>query len=368
MDPLEEQQNKNKIDAELKAAVNKELSAFMNPQTGETLPINPISPETLKNPIDPSEKIPSSIVSESALNTLQPQPQNRPIIRTYKSDVEERMQAGHISSINIAVAENEKMRSGMRTGILADEKKSKINKNVLIISLVLLIGGVLAIFIPLFLVQKQNAPAPVPVETVPSGAIITTELEEKINIKDIDLSNFNTIMQQRVDQSATSLGQIKNIYLTKGTGTSETLISASEFLSFMKAHVTDEMANTLRMQYMFGMHNYNGNQRFLILKIGAYDTAFSGMLKWEQNLWQDFKEIFELKDVDATSTPNFGIEIKTFQDATYDNKDARIVKDNLGNIIFLYSIIDDNTVVITTSVDTLRELIDRVGRSRAVTQ
>ena len=119
---------------------------------------------------------------------------------------------------------------------------------------------------------------------------------------------------------------------------------------------------------MFGMHNYNGNQTFLILKVGSYDTSFSGMLKWETNLWQDFKELFNLKSDMPVSDNSYAIEVKKFQDATFDNKDCRIVKDSSGNIVFLYSIIDENTIVITTNTGTLREIISRINKARVVTQ
>jgi hypothetical protein len=120
---------------------------------------------------------------------------------------------------------------------------------------------------------------------------------------------------------------------------------------------------------MFGLYNYNGNQRFLILKVGDYDTAFSGMLSWETDLWQNFKELFELPDNSAlySSSSTLSTAIK-FQDYTIDNKDCRVVEDYSGNIVFLYSIIDQNTIVITTSINTLEEIINRVSKARVVTQ
>ena len=92
------------------------------------------------------------------------------------------------------------------------------------------------------------------------------------------------------------------------------------------------------------------------------------MLQWETNLWQDFKELFSLKSDNSTPDASFGIEIKKFQDGTFNNKDCRLIKDVSGNIIFLYSIIDENTIVITTSTDTLKEIINRVSKARVITQ
>ena len=288
-------------------------------------------------------------------------------IRTYKSDVEETIQTSHLSSINMAIAENKKMMGQVKqTGI--EEKKAGINKNILIISVVLIFGGILTFFIPKLLIQIQYGAKPTPVETVSSKPIMTVDLEDKINIKDINLNRVNTTLKERVDQSATQLGQIKNIYLTEGEGTAEKLITSSKFLELIGANVPSEILRTLKDPYMFGLHNYNGNQRFLILKVGSFDASFSGMLYWETNLWQDFKELFNLKTEDSTSTSQFSVEIKKFQDATFNNKDCRVVKNSEDNIVFLYSIIDENTVVITTSTDTLKEIINRISKARVVTQ
>jgi hypothetical protein len=268
----------------------------------------------------------------------------------------------------MALAENRKM-MGKISQTDIEVKKTKINKNILIISLVLIIGGILTFLIPNFLIQMEYGEKEPPIETVSSKPIMTVDVEEKMNIKDINLNRVSTTLKERVEQSSTRLGQIKNIYLTEGEGVEEKLISSSHFLNLIKATVPAEIQRTLKDPYMFGLHNYNGNQTFLVLKVGSYDTTFSGMLYWETNLWQDFKEIFNLSSDNITSTTSsFVIEVKKFQDSTFNNKDCRVVKNSSGEIIFLYSIIDENTIVITTSTDTLKEIINRVSKARIVTQ
>jgi hypothetical protein len=348
-------------DLKTKEAVANQLDSFINPTDA-----------TKKNNINAVSYYAGSEIKTEPLvkitNIPEPQKQIRPIVRTYKSDVEETIQTSHISSINIALAESRK-KLGQAGKTELEEKKTKMNKNILIISIVLIFGGILTFLIPKLLIQIQYAPKPTPVETVSSKPIMTVDLQEKINIKDINLSRISTTLKERIQQSSTQLGQIKNYYLTEGVGTDEKLITSGNFLNLINANVPSEIQRTLKDSYMFGSHNYNGNQSFLILKIGSYDTAFSGMLNWETRLWQNFKELFNLQDSGiATDTNPFAIETKKFQDATFNNKDCRIVKDNNGNIIFLYSFIDDNTIVITTSVDTLKEIINRVSKARVITQ
>lgn len=350
---MEDQENKNidptNSEVKIKEAINDELSNYMNPEK-EKLTEN--KDGVIKNPLEKPKY-------------------TRPIIRTYRSDAEETIKSGHISSINIAIAESNRMLKGSQNTqqIDPEEKKIKINKTFVIISIILILGGALSIGIPYLLVNIKDGQEKV-VEKDISKSIITPDLIEKININDLNLNRVATTLKERVDQSSTKLGQIKNIYLTDGKDTSEEIITSTKFLSLIKASIPDEIQRTIKSQYMFGMHNFDGNQRFLILKTGSYDVTFAGMLSWENDLWQDFKEIFSLKsddNIDSSEENSIGIEIKKFQDAIFNNKDCRVVRNQAGEIIFLYSVIDKNTVIITTNVNTLREIINRINKT-SITQ
>jgi len=356
----------NVVDSKLKEALNDELTSFMNPKIGKNTGGN-----TAQTTPIPTQSRPNFYNLE---NEISSRIQNKPVVRTYKSDVEETIQAGHLSSVNIAMSQSRKMMQGVTT---PPQTKSslKINLNVLILSIVLVVGGLSAIFVPYLLIQRQNTPAPIPETNTSPQNIMTVDLEEKINTKDINLKRVNSTLKERVQQSNTSLGQIKNIFLTEGEGSDETIITSEKFLSLIKANIPPEISRTLRPEYMFGLHNFNGNQEFLILKVGSYDVAFSGMLSWETDLWQNFKEIFDLQSretisqTNATSTTNvLGIEMKRFQDATFFNRDSRVVRNNSGKIIFLYSIVNENTIIITTSIDTFKEIVARITRANIITQ
>jgi hypothetical protein len=343
MDTDEKNIEENNVNPELKNAVGNELSSYINP-VSKTEAMTP-SPE--QTPVQ----------------------RMAPIIRTFKGDVEETIQNNHLSSINIALAENKKMMERIQSAE-KEQKVEKKNLTMIIITSVLVIGGILAITIPIFLINRQTNNQKSTTEIAPSEDIITADSEEKINLADIDLSRVAKTLSERVDQSSVRLGSIKDIYLTEGQGADEKVIGANKFLTLIKSHIPASILRTLGSSYMFGTHNFNGNQRFLIITFGSYDNAYSGMLSWEVDLWNDFKDIFALDDgsINNASTSNFGITVKTFQDAVYGNKDSRVVKDSKGKVLFLYSIINKNTAVITTSSDTLKEIISRVNNARVVTQ
>jgi hypothetical protein len=361
---MEEEENKNQInpiDEKMKKEVENQLDSFINPEEQKpdsTLNTFYSNPKTEGEPLIKIKDLPE--IEEKK------EERTRPIIRTYKSDVEGSIQTNHLSSINIALAENRR-RFGSAQETKLEEKHNTINKTIIIMSILLVLGGVATIIIPQILIQLQYGTKNIPTETFPSRPIMTVDVEEKLNLKDINIERLGTTLKERVDQSSTRLGQIKNIFLTEGEVEMETLISAQKFLELIKVNMPSEIERTLKENYMFGLHNYNGNQRFLILKVGSYDTTFSGMLYWEQNLWQDFKELFDLKSENGAEN-EFAIEIKKFQDATFENRDCRIVKNPYGDIVFLYCLIDENTIVLTTSTDTLKEIINRISKARVITQ
>ena len=352
MEPEEKKVEENNINPELKNAVSNELSSYMNPHLEKDS-----APGT-------SASLDTNIYGETAAPFIeQTDAKAKPSIRTFKSDVEETIQSQHLSSINIALAENKRMLERIQ-GAEIEQKTEKRNYTILIVSAVLVIGGILAFVVPYFLVNRQND---APIQQVASSAIITSDLEEKINIDDLNINNIADILAERVGQSSVKLGSMKDFYLTTGLVANEKIIDATRFLTLINAHTPPEILRTLKPEYMFGMQNYDGNQSFLILKVGSYENAFSGMLAWEIDMWSDFKSLFALPTI-VPSGQIKGIETAKFQDAIYSNKDSRVVKDASGNILFLYSIIDKNTIVITTSADTLREVISRSLKGQTVTQ
>ena len=353
------------IDNKVKEAINKELSAYMNPENLENM--QPSKQSSL------SSEVASSLnkLTQDKEKIIEPPKIIRPIIKTYKSDAEETIKSGHISSINMAIAESNRMLNKTREQQEVDPeiKKIKINKMLVIITILLIVGGALAIGIPYFIVNKEDIIKTTPEKNI-SKPIITVDLTEKININDLNLNRVNTTLKERVDQSSAKLGQIKNIYLTEGQSGSENVITSINFLNLIKATVPPGLERTLKPEYMFGMYNSGTNQRFLILKTKSRDATFSGMLSWETDMWQDFKEIFDLNSgkPESTTTQTLGIEIENFQDAIFSNKDCRVVKNTSDEIVFLYSIINDDTIIITTDINTLKELINRINKSTTVVQ
>jgi len=368
MDPEEKVQGNQNISSGKTNLIGEELSEYLNPNQNPSPHLNPnINPSPSSNPstnlssIYPPNKIPQKPSPVPAARQT--------IIRTYKSDVEETVASSHLSSVNIALAENKRMMERMKeekeTG-----KKDKKNYVIILVSFFLVILGVLAVVVPIFFVNQKYAPATTTVTR--TSPIITPDSTEDLNLEDLDQTRIAKTLSERVDQTSIRVGTIRGMYLTeKNLDDTRSVVDINKFINLLNFNIPQILVRTLKPDYLFGMHNFIGNQKFLILKVGSYENAYSGMLAWEVDLWKNFKGLFGLVDPDsllATTTDVFAEDIKSFQDIVIKNKDCRVTKDNSGSILLLYCIPDKETIVITTSQDTFKEILLRMTSKQTVSQ
>ena len=148
------------------------------------------------------------------------------------------------------------------------------------------------------------------------------------------------------------------------------MIEAKKFVSLMNFKMPNSLLRSLTPEFMLGLHYWNGNQPFLILKTDSYGTAFAGMLEWEKNMKTDLRILFFLSNRQsnkiASSTDDVFANEKDFEDVVVKNKDARAIRDADGGIFLIYDLHDKDTVIITTNTTTLTELSDRLIRARMV--
>ncbi len=78
------------------------------------------------------------------------------------------------------------------------------------------------------------------------------------------------------------------------------------------------------------------------------------MLEWEKSMARDLFPLF--------GEANTEFYEKKFEDLTIKNKDMRVILDKNREILLLYSFLGRNTIIITTSKDTLDEIINRIQR------
>jgi hypothetical protein len=126
--------------------------------------------------------------------------------------------------------------------------------------------------------------------------------------------------------------------------------TAAEFFTYLETNLSPRAVRSLAPELTVGSVMTTHPEPFLVIRSESFDTLFAGLLAWEDAMQEDLAPLFgEARD---THIP--------FTDAVQNNASIRILREDGGAEILLYSFIDERTVVITTSGDALAQIIPRI--------
>jgi hypothetical protein len=313
--------------------------------------------------------IPDQPLSEQTENIPVPKSNTKSSIRTYKDDIEEAIQTSHLSSVNIAMAENDKMRGRLiaeNAGIAGPSGAYSKNKIALLISILLVVIGIGAIGIT-YLVKNQSSNTIIPTQVITS--IITTEYKDELNVNSVVKNRFLSALASKINDIQIPVNNIYNVYITTGASTTKRLINSGEFVAFTELRMPDMIKRTLASNFMVGMYSSTQNLPFIIFKTSSFENTYAGMLEWEKYLEKDFSVLFRFSDTNANGglaaslTPTTQ---KTFTDAVIVNQNARVLRDADGKITFLYAILDKNTIVLTVNDTAFKEIVSRLNKEKGL--
>ena len=279
-------------------------------------------------------------------------------LRTYKDDIVRAIRRQKESYVSVLAAES-KMRA-QRTGTqLVQKQYSQTARQLITISLLLLAVGGASVLIFYLASLGDGKPA---LAEIPS--LIFTEEQREI---DITGKGRTGIMRDLIDEGKVVdgvLGSLSQFYLTEFTVRGKRFTSAGNFLRLLEVRAPSSFLRALEHEMTIGVHVVNGNQPFFIFKVNSFDNAFAGMLLWEDDIDQDLSPLFGR----VLGSPDSGIVNifvgSAFEDKIIKNRDARVLRGENGDIVFLYSFPDKETLIITTNELTFNEISDRLVTSR----
>ncbi len=270
-------------------------------------------------------------------------------IRTYASDMAQAVQEKQGSVVRIVMAEEDKRRREVAN--VAPTSK----RNIIFIA-----GGMmiiaLALAVIVFALTRSKRPAKI-TET-PVAQTIARVIPYD-NTVQIDTTGVRLILGNKLEETLVGsyeLGSITALSLTDSTKSTQEL-SITDFINILRLRLPSPFTRSLLPEYMLGIHTFDGNELFLLLKSSSYDATFAGMLAWEKTMTIDLRDIF---NIPPSTSAGAIISEKKFEDVVIENKDARAILDETGEIILMYSIPNENTVIITKSKDTFKEILNRL--------
>lgn len=279
-------------------------------------------------------------------------------LRTYEGDVAEAVQHQKTSVIKVAVAEQK--RKIERGEVEEVRKELGLNAKMVFGSILFVILGV---GVGWFAYVWSKKPATVPVTVLPGNPIISSDFQQEIPV---DGLNRNDILQKIGEEKGKSpTGTIESIYFTKESTAGKKILTAAEFLTLIGVTPPGILARSLNDSFMFGTESIKGGTYFLILTSSSFENAYPAMLQWEPTLFANIQNLFALPS--PSSTSNVSVQ-GPYADVVIKNKDTRVLLDENGNSLLIYSLPDKEHIVITTEADTAAEIFTRLTTLSKVSQ
>lgn len=302
-------------------------------------------------------------------------------VETYSGDISRVVQTGNVSTVTIAAAESERRTKDTKgepvaPSNLTQQEKTSRWRVALIITGAVLILAALGLVAALLL---RTAPRTVSTSSAVVPFMSVDQTVPVIAPADITRDMLMADLEAAREQVSLSVGLVAQLYVgtPTTTGSVTDLMSAPQLLTMLAPDIPPDLLRTIQPAYLLGVHSYDENQTFLVLRVDSYQQAYSGLLAWETTMPQELSPLFtrhpslHLPGTDtasstASTSPQF---IRTgFVDRVVENHDARVVQNAGGDILLLWTFLDRNTVVITTNEYTLREIIRRLNTASVVPQ
>lgn len=157
-----------------------------------------------------------------------------------------------------------------------------------------------------------------------------------------DRNDFMLDATQRVTDAEGAYGSFVHYYFYYQSDRSQAELPAQAFLDILDLRAPGSFLRTIEPQMMFGAHVSAPNAPFIVFKVRNFEDALGGMLLFEPNLNSDFAPLM------GNNLSRDG-QVGAFRDEVIGGVDARSLYDDYGNRVMMYSFIDQETLVITTS-------------------
>jgi hypothetical protein len=186
-----------------------------------------------------------------------------------------------------------------------------------------------------------------------------------------DKSQYKEISGLTKDQIAATLLNEKNTTELKREGIEglyftkiKKVVGFKDFIPTIEANLTPDQIKYIDNNFLIGIFNPNTEVEkkslFILLKIRSLADVFPTMRSWERKMFNDLHQFF---GVDLNPDTNY-LLTKDWQDGIIQNKNARVLRDKDDNVVLMYVFVNDNSLVISDSEDTVKEVMLRLSSSQ----
>ena len=290
----------------------------------------------------------------STPNPIKPQPQEN--IRTYEGDVADTIKTKKTSVLTMALAENER---GGGNSAISNIPESHNGKNIsmALASIALIAGGIYGGYY-LYSISPLAVVPIVKENRLPS--IISADTQKIVTAPSTSRADFLKFISNQFKSTNTAPNKVTELVINQIVASTSVRFTGKDFVNVMDFEMTDTLKRALTEKWMVGLSSVEEqgtqyNFPFIILTTDFFQNAFSGMLKWENAMPNDLSGILSFEDTRGS-----------FQDKVIMNRDIREFVGTRGEVVFLYTFIDKDTILITTSEAVVPIILDRIEKQTYV--
>lgn len=280
-------------------------------------------------------------------NTQSTEDKINPHIETLSGDILD-MALHNEAGVIHGIIKGEEEKSAIDANISPTSKKNKILISLSVL-LILLSISVLYLFIYF---NKKNSTVPVTLQYKP---LIYTDAYILLPVDGLGKKEIEEKILSGVKNSSIELGKLEAYYLTINSKATPLDI----FFNSIEANIAKETINQFNPTYLIGTIGDIKNSVFILLKPNSFSSVFAGMRLWENKMFYDLSGLYGIETNQDTSY----LLTKNFDDGFIQNKNARILHDNEGEIVIAYVYLDNNSILITNNHGTAKEVLDRLSGS-----
>jgi hypothetical protein len=278
-------------------------------------------------------------------------------IRTYQGDVANAIHNQKESIFSIHTAE--RARAEEKKAELTPEEKESRKQNLKTVAY--FIGGILLLALAgtagYLSYTRYIEKTTVPTVSVPENRLLPVVATD--NVDTTTLNRLDLIERLAKEREARIPdGNVKHIELYKGADTAP-LMNPTEFMLLIGGRPSGSLVRSFDNIFMLGIlgmpESASSSETFMLMKLDSYENAFAGMLAWESAMKEDILPLFQDETIIASTTPG-----TSFRDKTIKNKDARVLVDESGKTVLIYSFYNQNLLIITGGEESLKTLINKL--------
>ncbi len=197
-----------------------------------------------------------------------------------------------------------------------------------------------------------------------------TDLKKSVITSSLDKAQLVTFFSDLFANTQINPDSVAEFIISQKNASSTKKMTSLDFVNLLHFNITDTLKRSLTDKWMVGIYSKDSqNLPFVLLTTDFFQNAFAGMLKWETSMPEEFADIFNYRNKTntgstASSTSLYSLyDVRgSFRDKIVMNRDVREFVSDQGEVLILYTFIDKNTLLITTSEAVISTIIERIEK------